>query len=125
MVPFKDADRNREYQRLRVARRRAEFLIGKSCVGCGSAESLEFDHIDPSTKLSHRIWSWSADRIVAELAKCQVLCHSCHLAKSLAQMAETTGVIPYRHGSSSMYNLRGCRWGLCKLYKRNSRRVAA
>jgi hypothetical protein len=43
---------------------------------------LELDHVDPALKVSHRVWSWARERREAELAKCQVLCHDCHVAKT-------------------------------------------
>ena len=72
----------RSYQRKWVARRRAMWFAGKSCVICGSRDSLELDHIDPTQKVTNRIWSWSEARRQAELDKCQVLCHDCHRGKS-------------------------------------------
>jgi 5-methylcytosine-specific restriction endonuclease McrA len=52
---YKDLDKQRKYQRERVARIRAEYLDGKCCVNCGSKGPLEVDHIDPSTKESHAV----------------------------------------------------------------------
>jgi len=49
---------------------------------CGSWKKLELDHIDPKTKESHKIWSWSEERRNKELKKCQVLCYDCHNIKS-------------------------------------------
>lgn len=80
-MPFKNPDEMREYQRLWMARRRAEFFGDKACVKCGSDERLELDHIDPALKVSHRIFSWSESRRLAEIAKCQILCHDCHVQK--------------------------------------------
>jgi hypothetical protein len=63
-------------------------MADKCCVRCGSTEDLELDHIDPSTKHSESkntsglIWSWCTERREAELAKCQILCKSCHLTKT-------------------------------------------
>jgi 5-methylcytosine-specific restriction endonuclease McrA len=81
-MPYKDRDRQRAFQREWYARRRAEYLVDKRCVTCGSTDRLEVDHIDPTTKMSHRVWSWSAERRAAELAKCQILCKKHHKAKS-------------------------------------------
>ena len=63
----------REYKRRWAAARRAEWMAGKSCVQCGSTQSLEVDHIDPTLKVTHSVWSWSIPRRTVELAKCQVL----------------------------------------------------
>lgn len=84
-MPFKDKQRKRDYQLAWYRRRRDEFFAGKVCVRCGSMDSLELDHIEPALKESHKIWSWSAARRAAEIAKCQVLCHNCHVLKSLSE----------------------------------------
>jgi hypothetical protein len=82
---YSNPDLQREFNRKWVAARRAAWFAGKQCVKCGSTESLELDHIDPATKVSHSIWSWTAERREAELAKCQVLCRKCHQEKSLTE----------------------------------------
>lgn len=94
---MKTRESQREYQRKWLAQRKADFYKDKSCVQilsngsiCGSIEGLELDHIDPSTKISHNIWSWREERRLAEIAKCQVLCHSCHKTKSAAEHAKGT-----------------------------------
>lgn len=105
----------REYQRQWAAKNRGAYMAGKSCVECGATQSLEVDHIDPSLKVSHRIWSWSAARRSAELAKCQILCTEHHKAKTKAQRP-----IP-EHGTISRYgSIYKCRCGLCR--KANSDR---
>ena len=75
-------EEQREYQRKWVAKRRADFFADKECIRCGSHEDLELDHVDPSQKISHNIWSWSEHRRLTEIAKCQILCHDCHVTKS-------------------------------------------
>jgi hypothetical protein len=52
---------------------------------------MELDHVDPSQKVDHRIWSWSKARMDVEVAKCQVLCYDCHLAKSVTEDHSETG----------------------------------
>lgn len=84
-------DEQRTYHREWVRARRAEFFDGKSCVKCGSRKSLELDHIDPATKVSHKIWSWSAKRRAAEIAKCQVLCTDCHKVKTFSERRSYEG----------------------------------
>lgn len=91
----------RRYQREWVARRRAEFFADKVCVACGSSEDLELHHRDPAEKESHSIWSWSAERRDAELAKCEVRCAACHL--------DAHGKL---HGTAKRYDL-GCRCTCC------------
>jgi hypothetical protein len=96
----------RRYQREWVANRRAEWFKDKSCVRCGSTVNLQIDHVDPSKKVSNRIFSWSKMRREEELAKCQVLCGDCHKIKT----QEDRG--PLMHNSSGYR--RGCRCSLCK-----------
>lgn len=89
ILEYKDPDQQREYQRQWIARRRADFFNGKSCVKCGATEQLELDHVDPRTKIHHAIWSWSKERRDAEILKCQVLCNDCHKKKSSIDILRT------------------------------------
>lgn len=107
----------RDYQKKWLRNNRLAVLEGKSCVSCGGTERLEFDHIDPKTKISHSIWSWSKERRASELAKCQILCRSCHKKKTAADMGWT---VP--HGSSNRYRRYGCRCDVCR--RGNADRVA-
>ena len=61
------------------------FDINGPCVLCGSNEELQLDHIDPQTKISHRIFTWSEERRLKELAKCRVLCWRCHKKKTATE----------------------------------------
>lgn len=107
----------REYKRLWAARRRSDFMQGKSCAVCGTTESLEVDHIDPSQKVSHRIWTWAIARRDAELAKCQILCTEHHKEKTRADRP-----LP-EHGTISRYgSIHKCRCDLCR--KANAERAA-
>lgn len=96
-MPYKDKARQRDYSRQWIAKRRATWFENKSCVQCGSTERLELDHVDPSTKVDHCIWSWSEERRNFEIAKCQVLCYDCHRRKSNAFLSETTAHRPHPH----------------------------
>lgn len=61
-----------------------ELKAGLACVQCGENHPacLEFHHRDPSTKLKDVSMlvaiSASRSRILAEIAKCDVLCSNCH-----------------------------------------------
>ena len=114
-MSYADPTRQREYQREWAAQRRAERMDGLSCVKCGSTRRLEMDHVDPSTKVTHRVWTWNPKRREAELAKCQPLCVDCHRAKTLAEN-------PPRHGTVKRYN-KGCRCEPCRQAK--ARKAAA
>ena len=55
----------------------------KTCVQCGETryELLEFHHIDPSTKIasvSDMLGTYGRPKVIAEMAKCEVLCRDCH-----------------------------------------------
>lgn len=67
--------------------RRAKFweLLGGKCSNCSSTQDLEFDHLDPSSKvltISKRI-DLSDNNLLAEVKKCQLLCKKCHHKKTL------------------------------------------
>lgn len=112
-MPYADPERQRQYQRERCARIRAEFFAGKRCACCGTTDQLELDHIDPSKKVSHNIWSWSPARRETELVKCQVLCHDCHLEKTIASYTEPEhGVNRYKSKKHR------CRCEICRAAKR-------
>lgn len=79
----------REYQKNRYEERRVEALalLGGVCVDCGTEDSLEFDHSDPSTKFTEvttMLSKYSKKRLAEELAKCELRCKGCHSVKSLA-----------------------------------------
>lgn len=121
-MSYSDKDKQREYQRQWVANRRAEFFKDKSCVRCSSTDMLELDHIDRDTKVSHSIWSWSKARQQEEIAKCQVLCQSCHKEKTFAvDTPKVLGRMPHQHGTAGMYKNAGCRCDLCREWSRVDR----
>jgi 5-methylcytosine-specific restriction endonuclease McrA len=106
-----DIERKRKYQREWLAARRAAWFVDHpKCVNCGGNENLELDHIDSTTKVSHKIWSWSQKRREAELNKCQVLCKKCHLSKSRENGEQP---LAREHGNPSKYEHDGCRCPLC------------
>ena len=93
----KSVNASNAYSREWTARRRAEFFSDKRCIACGSVENLELDHIDPSTKVAKVHFNWSQERRDAEIAKCQVLCHDCHIKKTSDNKENTKlGVDHYR-----------------------------
>ncbi len=79
----------RAYQNEWMQRRRRAWIAANGpCVDCGSWDQPEVDHVDPTLKVTHNVWSWSAERREIELAKCVVRCHDCHLAKSVTERAK-------------------------------------
>ena len=72
-------------RRQRNRQDRIEYLGGK-CVGCGTTENLEFDHIDRTLKeftISKKP-DYTFERIKPELDKCRLLCKDCHAVKTRA-----------------------------------------
>lgn len=113
---YADPAQKSAYQNQWMARRRAGWFADKSCAQCGSTEDLEVDHVNPSAKVDHRIWSWSKERREAELAKCHVLCRPHHQEKSLARdnPSYTNGFV---HGTRSMYQKHRCRCDTCRAWQ--------
>lgn len=84
-------ERNRERDRANNNRRRAEkkqFLVnhlGGECVGCGSKNDLQFDHIvraDKTFTIGQCMWK-KMDVLIEEANKCQLLCKKCHELKGV------------------------------------------
>lgn len=63
----------------------AEIRRERGCQDCGTKEgTLDFHHIDPTTKsfnIAQESSSHAWARILEEIAKCEVLCHRCHLKR--------------------------------------------
>ena len=57
--------------------------LGNKCVKCGATKNLQFDHIDPKTKCFNVNPQDSWEKTLPELYKCQLLCPSCHLEKTM------------------------------------------
>lgn len=111
-MPYKNIENKRKLERERNRARRIEWFNKNGPCSCGSRERLELDHIDPETKIDHKIWSWSDQRRSEELAKCQVLCYNCHKEKS---RKEKFREIP-AHGTIARYKHKRfpCKCEYCK-----------
>lgn len=64
--------------------------LKSGCVDCGynaRPEALQFDHVDPATKLFGiaRGMTYSIEMIMAEIAKCEVRCANCHAIRSMRE----------------------------------------
>jgi hypothetical protein len=100
----KDKEQHRQYVQAKRKERRERWLSENGpCHHCGSWHELEMHHIDKSLKEDHRVWSWSEEHLLIELAKCIVLCHKCH--KKLHKPIS-------KHGTRARYK-RGCRCREC------------
>lgn len=83
LMPYSDPEQQRAYQNSWIQRRRREWVAANGpCVDCGTWDDLQVDHADAATKVTHRVWSWSASRRLTELAKCVVRCQRCHIIKT-------------------------------------------
>jgi hypothetical protein len=65
-----------------------DYLLGHPCVDCGEGDPvvLEFDHLQPRealcvTSMLNHAYRW--ETILAEIAKCEVVCSSCHTRRTL------------------------------------------
>jgi 5-methylcytosine-specific restriction endonuclease McrA len=88
--------------------------LGNKCVKCGSTHNLEFDHIDPKTKIENisnavRAQCWSWKRLIIELDKCQLLCKPCHIEKTSSEQG-----VEHGRGFSGKKN---CPCAACKARK--------
>ena len=116
----------KEYMKQRRIKRRVQMIekLGGECVRCHSTERLEFNHRDPKEKEFNilQIWDSSWEKIYAELDKCELLCHDCHLDHTAESWA--SGIhVPWNkgkedewsHGSARGYHSSSmCRCDLCK-----------
>jgi hypothetical protein len=97
--------------------------LGGKCALCSSTERLEFDHIDPATKVTDltRWMNLPYERVKPEADKCQLLCHACHKLKTLSQIE------PAKHGTRSRYgNKHRCGCSACtEANNRHNHEVAA
>jgi len=133
-MPRKDPEANRQYQRdfQRAKYYRwmdeARVRLGGRCAVCGAVENLQFDHVDPATKLFTIAGSYRPTRAKfdAEVAKCQLLCVPHHKEKTASEQRHDV------HGTWGMYRNRKCRCQVCrdfvnayqKEYKRRKRAEA-
>lgn len=115
-------EQKRKRQREWVAKRRAAYFADKTCADCGGLDNLQIHHLDRTTKVDHKVFSWSEARRKEELAKCIVVCHGCHWGRHREEgMNRPTKHIDEIHGTTYGYR-RGCRCEDCKEAKRKYNR---
>lgn len=80
----------------------------RGCADCGYREhpvALEFDHLDGFTKVdnvSRMAGSASLERIMAEIAKCEVVCGNCHAIRTAERGAASRWWAAYREGRQQL-----------------------
>jgi hypothetical protein len=114
----------RRYMLARYRATRKYFIdkLGGCCVICGVMEGLQFDHINPNTKvftISGRSWSRSKEDLSKEVEKCQLLCSACHYDKTIKDKHQNSA--KSTHGTLSSY--RYCKCDLCVSAKREYNRA--
>ena len=107
-MPYKDRQKQNDYNLRFIRKRREAWFAANGPCDCGSTLKLEVHHMDPSKKVSHRIWTWSEERRSAELAKCCVKCAKCH--------DKLHGELWKKH-DIRRYDAHGCRCEICKAAK--------
>ncbi|SRR5258706_825796 len=79
-------EQRREYMRRYYLSRlkEAKALLGNKCARCDETENLEFDHINPNTKIAAitSMLMWARHEWIIELRKCQLLCSTHHKIKT-------------------------------------------
>lgn len=140
-------ERRNAYNRSAVARNKLlvkQHLEANPCVDCGESRlpTLQFDHRDPSEKYETisrlRQRPTSVETLLAEIAKCDVVCANCHSMRTSEQYGWYDGIDdpdPYEpsfpereHGTLRMYKY-GCKCTPCReantAYHREYRRSRA
>ena len=107
-MPYASKAEQQEYQRRWVAARRSAYFETQACLYCEAVEYLELHHMDPSLKVTHRIWSMSEANRSKELLKCIVLCKTCHQSETNKQRASRQPC-----GTRAKYKA-GCKCSECR-----------
>lgn len=112
LMPYADKEQLRKYQREWARKRREKYMGGKPCAWCGEhSDKMNLHHRDPTQKVTHRIWNWKEERILEELAKCDIICEDCHIEHHAAEKRYSEK--DYKHGLVTTYDHYGCRCEKC------------
>ncbi len=119
VMPQKDREEYNAYMKEYMLNRYHELRdtwivkLGGKCIRCGSTSLLEFDHIDPKTKsfTIGKLYSINKEDFQKEVAKCQLLCRSCHESKTIEDNDFNSRK---EHGTTASYRHSKCRCDLCK-----------
>ena len=117
----KDPQKYKQYmkdymlKRYHERREKAIEKLGGKCSKCDSADGLQFDHVDRTTKnfTIAKLSSINEVDFWKEVDKCQLLCDTCHQAKTLLDLGRVSA--KSTHGTLSSY--RYCKCDVCKAAK--------
>jgi hypothetical protein len=106
---------SKQMKRYYMLRSKVLSILGNKCVKCGSCKKLEIDHINKDQKSADvaKIFNLSFKRIMDEAIKCQLLCRTCHIKKTILERNKK--IAKGNHGTISSY--RYCKCNLCKKAK--------
>ena len=89
------AKKHRDRLADKLRRRKAWFTANleilkraQGCSTCGRKDGfLDHHHVDPATKRRHlsKMYTYSLESVIDEIAKCVVLCRSCHMRLEIAK----------------------------------------
>jgi hypothetical protein len=83
-MPYKDKEFHRQYRIDRYLANQEfirQYKLERGCVVCGYNEhhaGLEFDHISDKYKNVTAMLNYSKEKLLAEIAKCEVVCGTHH-----------------------------------------------
>lgn len=84
----------RAQQRLVAIEAVSEYLLAHPCLDCGEPDVrvLDFDHrvgVDKRAEVMHLVHNgYSVERVMGEIAKCDVRCRNCHAKVTYERMGE-------------------------------------
>lgn len=94
---YKNREHNLQASKLRSAKIRStnqalliEYFNAHHCITCGESDPrcLQFDHRDGVVKcfsISQKLGKYNFDKLLSEMAKCDVLCANCHSKRTSRQ----------------------------------------
>ncbi len=101
-MPYKDKTKQRKYQLKYLKERRLAWLYANGpCKVCATFKKLECSFIDKkkTDKKTAGIWSLSEIKRKKILARCEVLCHKCAMARARGRLANREhGLASYQRG---------------------------
>jgi hypothetical protein len=84
----------RRRRKKRIARNKAivEELKSQPCVDCGRSypiEAMDFDHLEDKEELiSKLVYTAGTERLLSEIAKCEVVCSNCHRVRTARRIRQ-------------------------------------